>query len=139
MTEGDLPVDSDYIETIRNIRGVSIRVTSKWLNAVSTRVDSLEALEKLAALPFVSLVELVSPSSKKDLLEMPSTNSDTDAHYDASKEEPRGTEKRGFVKWDYGRTRQTLSALNVLPVHDLGYTVRDRQRLDGFLTYSLLG
>lgn len=53
VREFDLPVDPSYIEAVK-ATGAHIRVTSKWLNAVSVTIDSPEQLALLGTLDCVT-------------------------------------------------------------------------------------
>jgi serine protease AprX len=54
----DLPVDQRYIEGVR-ASGATIRVVSRWLNAVSVKTDS-NSLSQINGLPFVTRIARVS-------------------------------------------------------------------------------
>ncbi len=49
----DLPVNPQYIESVRSIANVSILNTSKWLNSISILTTDLNALATIRSLPFV--------------------------------------------------------------------------------------
>lgn len=61
ITEQDLPVNSSYTESLKNM-GVEVFYSSKWMNAVLVQMGSLEA-QAVAALTFVSRVEKVAPGA----------------------------------------------------------------------------
>ena len=53
----DLPVEPSYVEAVA-AEGVQLRVTSRWLNAISVR-GRIEQLERMVELPFVRSIEPV--------------------------------------------------------------------------------
>lgn len=57
IDEMDLPVNPEYLNTIRELGGV-VYTTSKWMNAATVYVDDL-TLQKIRNLPFVELSEPV--------------------------------------------------------------------------------
>jgi len=58
VDEMDLPVNLDYIKQVAVIDGVKIRISSRWLNAVSANLPSAE-LETVRRLPFVTDIKPV--------------------------------------------------------------------------------
>jgi hypothetical protein len=55
IDETDLPVSSVYLDSLKN-RGLEIVHTSKWLNGATVRTSNTALIQKIAALPFVTLV-----------------------------------------------------------------------------------
>ncbi len=60
IDQTDLPVSSVYLDTLKN-RGVELVHTSKWLNGVTVRTADTMLIKKIAALPFVTGVQLTKP------------------------------------------------------------------------------
>ena len=54
----DIPVNEQYIKTIQNT-GVEVIVQSRWLNAISIKINSSVQLEKIKQLPFVTKIQPV--------------------------------------------------------------------------------
>ena len=61
IDETDLPVSSVYLDSLRK-RGLEIVHTSKWLNGATVRTADTVLIQKIASLPFVSLVQLTKPA-----------------------------------------------------------------------------
>ncbi|MBX7093888.1 MAG: S8 family serine peptidase [Flavobacteriales bacterium] len=53
----DLPVDPQYLSTLKGINGVHVRFASKWLNGASVELADSNALNQVLALPFVHHAE----------------------------------------------------------------------------------
>lgn len=104
--EHDLPVAPAYIEAVV-MSGARVRVTSRWLNAVSVDANR-EQLETIAALPFVARMQPVLRSRR--IAPEP-------ARFDAAAEGPLAP-GRGF----YGYAEGQLQQMNLLAVHAAGYT-----------------
>ncbi|MBN2446753.1 MAG: S8 family serine peptidase [Phycisphaerae bacterium] len=103
----DLPVASAYVDDIA-ATGASVCVTSRWLNAVSVR-GTQEQIEAIAALPFVDRLQLVAQSHPIDVMNATEVAAPT----------PRDV--RG-ARLDYGVAATQLEQINVLALHEAGYT-----------------
>ena len=55
IDESDLPVSPVYLDSLKK-RGLEIVHTSKWLNGATVRTSNTALIQKIAALPFVTLV-----------------------------------------------------------------------------------
>ena len=99
--ERDLPVVQSYVEAVTTT-GAQLRVTSRWVNAVSVLANR-EQLEAIAELAFVRQLQ---PVLRSRLIEP----------------EPirvgRGGPGRGF----YGYAEEQLEQMNLIAVHGAGYT-----------------
>lgn len=62
----DLPVSAVYLDSIRNVPGVSILNNSKWLNQVLIRITDQAALTKINSFPFVKTTAPVASSIRPD-------------------------------------------------------------------------
>ena len=62
IDETDLPISQDYLDSLKN-RGLEISLTSKWLNGVTVRTNDTALIRKIAALQFVTEVELTRPAN----------------------------------------------------------------------------
>ena len=101
----DLPVKSTYIEAI-TANGARLHVTSRWLNAVSVYATRRQA-EQIAALPFVDHLEAVGRSRRIKPVDV--------------EDKPFSTSgQRGRL--DYGRSNNQLQQINLLALHDDGFT-----------------
>ncbi len=56
----DLPVNQSYIDSVLTL-GVSLVHTSKWLNGMTVKADSLDLADRLSAWSFVKYVQLSRP------------------------------------------------------------------------------
>ncbi len=59
--ETDLPVSADYLDSLKK-RGLEIVHTSKWLNGATVKTADTALIRKIAAIPFVALVQLTKPA-----------------------------------------------------------------------------
>lgn len=105
----DLPLCSSYLKMVSPVVK-RIRATSRWLNALSAEVEASK-IQNLARLPFVVKLDLVGSFHRDDSVLSYSP--------DSSQEE----EKNPFT--DYGFSHAQLDQINVLPLHQLGYSGRD--------------
>jgi hypothetical protein len=106
----DLPVHDPYLNEIRST-GAQIRVTSRWLNAVSVRATAAEIAD-LAALPFVESIQLVRQGRR--------VAPDDPPQAAAGLLDPGMTSSARTL--DYGLAEPQLSQINLIALHDLGYT-----------------
>ena len=101
----DLPVKSAYVEAV-TANGARLHVTSRWLNAVSVYATRRQA-EQIAALPFVDRLEAIGRSRRIKPVDV--------------EDKPFSTgSERGRL--DYGRSNDQLQQINLLALHDEGYT-----------------
>jgi hypothetical protein len=107
----DLPVAQAYIDAV-TATGARWHVTSNWVNAVSAWVTR-EQVEKIAALPFVSKLQPVARRARQvppvlhDLVVEPASRDDSGG---------------GPRTIDYGNSQSQLAQMNLIAVHDAGYT-----------------
>lgn len=98
----DLPVSERYIRDIESLGG-EIRITSRWLNAVSLEADAV-ALEAIGSLAFVAHIEPVRQGRRV---------------------EPTGTERAdgGLTgRLFYGWADEQLAQIGLVELHGQGYT-----------------
>ena len=62
IDQTDLPVSQVYLDTLKN-RGLDLVHTSKWLNGATVRTADTNLIKKIAALPFVTSVQLTKPAT----------------------------------------------------------------------------
>jgi hypothetical protein len=62
IDETDLPVSPVYLDSLKKM-GLEILHSSKWLNGATVRTDDSLLMTKVAALPFVSLIQLTKPGT----------------------------------------------------------------------------
>lgn len=103
----DVPVRAAYIEDV-TATGACLRVTSRWLNAVSVSANA-EQIHALAALPFVKSIEPVRRGVRAEAVPIESLQSIA-----AGQRQARG----GF----YGLSEEQLMQIGVTDMHAAGYT-----------------
>lgn len=62
IDETDLPVSAFYLDSLKKL-GLQVVHTSKWLNGATVRTADTALIRKVAALPFVILVQLTKPAN----------------------------------------------------------------------------
>lgn len=105
----DLPVTPAYVEAVA-ATGAQVHVTSRWVNAVSVRADRAQ-LEALAELDCVRQVQPVARTRRVDAMNV----TEVEAHA-AGLGGDRGL--------DYGLSEIQLTQMNLLALHQAGYTGR---------------
>ena len=99
--ERDLPVVESYVDAV-TATGAELRVTSRWVNAVSVLADR-EQLEAIAEFAFVKQLQ---PVLRSRLIEP----------------EPVGVGRGGPGRGFYGYAEEQLQQMNLIAVHEAGYT-----------------
>jgi len=105
----DIPVHEPFVSALADT-GARIRIRSKWLNAVSV-VASADQIEAMAALPFVTKLQLVAKASAPEPL---ADGQDVTP--------PAVRAGRGVL--DYGRSAAQLTQIDVIALHQAGFTGR---------------
>ncbi len=108
VDDKDLPLCSFYLGRVEQMVR-RIRTTSRWLNALSVEVEASK-IQSLARLPFVLKIDLVASFDRDDSI--------LGFSPDSSQEEKNNP----FT--DYGFSHAQLDQINVLPLHQLGYSGR---------------
>jgi len=98
----DLAVSSDYLHDLRAL-GAEIRRESRWLNAASILADRA-TIEAILELPMVRHVKPVARGK----------------HIRPVDERPHDEFMRSLL--DYGRSTQQLEQINLIRMHEAGYT-----------------
>ncbi len=106
VTMSDLPVSTNYVNQI-SAAGASLRVQSKWLNAVSIDATPAE-LARISSLPFVDHLQPVIGVAREQM-----TNN---VHGEGAGQPIEST--NDF----YGASSVQLNQINIPAVHALGYT-----------------
>lgn len=104
--ESDLPVVDSYVQAVK-ATGARVRVTSRWVNAVSVEATA-EQLAAISQLPFVERTQPVARSRRIEPL--PEINPLGEAG--------QGQRTAGF----YGRSEEQLTQINLIQLHEAGYT-----------------
>ena len=104
----DLPLFPTYTEKVKSIVR-RIRTVSRWLNALSVEANVTE-IQALVKLEFVSKIDLVT-SFRRDISLLPHPT------YFAG-------ERQKNPNIDYGLSYSQLNQINVLPLHQLGFSGR---------------
>ena len=108
VDEHDLPVYKPYVAAVKQ-SVIKVRHISRWLNAVSVESKSI-GLEGIAKLPFVQKVDKVLAFKYRE--PAPAVQIMPD-------EIPAGAKAHVL---DYGFSFDQNNQLNVLPLHDMGYS-----------------
>lgn len=109
VSYGDLPVNKEYVESIKNL-GLNINAVSKWFNAVSVTTNQ-KTLNEIKKLGFVSKIEGVG------YLEF--TGEKSNRKIDAVRYNPV---TKGKVKYNYGPSYWQNEQLKVPILHYAGIT-----------------
>jgi serine protease AprX len=105
IDETDLPVSPDYLDSLRK-RGLEIVHTSKWLNGATVRTADTVLIQKIATLPFVSLVQLTKPANVLKSTNNKFSVEEANTEYDPAK---------------YGTAMRQLTQLNGQYLHSQGF------------------
>ena len=109
ITYEDLPISSEYIETIINF-GVEIHRELKWFNAVSCYLTD-EQINQIILLPFVEKIEKVR--TLKRSIPKKEDGSNSQSFQNLNKSNKQNT-------FDYGQSFTQFNLIEVPPVHDAG-------------------
>jgi subtilisin family serine protease len=112
LTMRDLPVNSDYISQVKS-KGLKVKWTSKWLNAVSGTVGKTQ-LDQIASLHFVKKLDIVYKLRKGS---QPGTDQSSAMQKLSKVQQPDGVNS-----YDYGDSYAQLQQINVPAAHDSGFT-----------------
>lgn len=102
----DLPLKQGYTETL-NPRVKRIRTVSRWLNAVSVEATAAQ-IQELEQLEFVRKLDLVVSFQRQDL------------HVSGPLQAVQNSNQNPNL--DYGPSLTQLDQINVLPLHESGYS-----------------
>lgn len=116
ITQDDLPVNPNYIDSVLAAGNVTLLNRSKWFNAVSIYTTDTNALAAIQALPFVASVSAVqrlrSTLSGEDRLQP--------VFDDNAKLQPQAQISH-VLAHDYGPSLNQLSMLGGECLHNMGY------------------
>ncbi len=102
VDEYDIPVSRSYIESVKD-SGAKIRTISKWLNAVSVS-GSFYQIEMISKHSFVKIIEPVLSGKRREMKLIPQLNKiQSDSSF-------------------YGNSFNQLNQINVIQLHESGYT-----------------
>ncbi len=102
----DVPVVSAYVDAVK-ATGAHVRVTSKWVNAVSVEATA-DQLAAIRGLPFVRGTQPVARSRRPEPL----------GGISPLDSAGRDENPAGF----YGRSEEQLTQINLIQLHEAGYT-----------------
>ncbi len=105
--ETDLPVSDAYVAAVK-ATGARVHVVSSWVNAASVYADQAQ-LEAIAALPFVQKLQPVARAARR----LPTPDPEP------AVAPAEGAPGRSI---DYGNAQSQLAQMNVIALHDAGYT-----------------
>jgi len=117
VTEGDLPLNPDYLAAVA-ATGARPRRVSRWLNAASFDATPAQ-IEAIAALPFVAEVDAVARFRKP-------AAEPTEAEKAAAEQALAESRTDKSLKWshDYGGSLKGAELIDLPRAHDLGLTGR---------------
>lgn len=102
----DLPLFLPYKNKVKSFVN-RVRIESRWLNAISAEANASQ-IHALSELGFVRKVDLVTSFQRDGILE--------------SQGDVAITEDQSRLNIDYGSSFAQLDQINVLPLHQLGYS-----------------
>lgn len=110
LDDKDVPVASQYVDTILSTEGITVMAKSKWLNALHIR-GSIEAITSLKNLSFLSSVDFADKT-----LNINGRVSITKMQHDAAENlEPE-------IVFDYGNSANQVQMLNGHLLHQQNFT-----------------
>ncbi len=110
VDESDLPVYAEYLRKIEN-NVQRVVVQSRWLNAVSAYVTA-DQIQTLLSFPFVQRIQPVRRFRIADPV----------AAVPVSKAVMAKSSANRTTEIEYGPSYNQLNQINVIPLHELGYT-----------------
>ncbi len=110
--EHDLPVVQAYIDAVTET-GARLRVTSRWINAISVEATG-DQLEQVAAFPFVTKLQPVARARRPEILNQREIGDGPFSGQDQQGASPRSI--------DYGVATAQLNQVNLIALHDAGFT-----------------
>ena len=107
----DVPVHQSYINQVEAATGITVLAKSKWMNCVHVRGNTLQNIQALANLAFVSSIDYANPN-----LNRPEANS--------TQVEKRKVNKtmETLVNFNYGNSANQIQMLNGHLLHQQNYT-----------------
>ena len=107
LVENDVPVETTYVNQVANSSGITVKASSKWLNAL--HIQGLKTnIDLLLNFPFVDKIEFADKTLNKTI----STS-------EKNKRRSQKTEKTTAV--NYGTTEHQTKMLEGHYLHNLGY------------------
>ena len=103
VREQDFPVRKDYIREIEEI-GVRVRITSRWINAVSVDASEYQKIQ-LSKLKFIKSIIPVRRLPKPD----------------KRNGQPLPAGRTAYGNDYYGNSYEQLAQVNVIPLHRMGF------------------
>lgn len=74
IDETDLPVSSNYMDSLRLSGNVQIINESRWLNQVCIETDDIDAITKINSFPFVRKMQAVNKVTNQETVTLPKFN-----------------------------------------------------------------
>lgn len=122
LEENDLPVISDYVETIANL-GVTVINQSKWLNGITIFTTNMALLDTILSLPFVlNVVRDKNKFKEKETGEERKNKFDCENSSASLIREIMCQPWSSFTQGDnYGRSYRQIQMVNGVQLHQMGY------------------
>jgi len=131
IQSNDLPVNSWYIDSVRNT-GAVVYTVSKWFNCITIRTTDTAVLSKISAFPFVSGLDSLAESTVKkgeklkrreDTMEGTKSMDGFFASNDVNR--PNNLEKQesmfGINRFDYGKAYNQTHMIGTDYLHNQNY------------------
>jgi len=117
----DLPVNSEYIDSVLNTGNINLLNISKWLNGVTIATPDSLALIKISALSFVQLVKPVAPLFSKGMggCKFEKVFSAIDNKISDKKYNKPGSKSKN--SYDYGFSANQIEMIGLDLLHNQGY------------------
>jgi len=131
----DLPINPQYLDSLRVLENVSILNGSKWLNQVAIRTTNTDAVNHISNLPFVLSVNAVAPR----VAQHNAPAKPDDVVIDMPPVSARETDLNGY--YQYGKTNGQVKLHHTDFLHNLGFRGKGMMMciLDGgFFHYQTL-
>ncbi len=120
----DLPVSSDYLNTLKNLDGVNVFFTTKWMNGALVETEE-NILPTISNLPFVSSIEYVAPGVKLSTAVNNGRKSKTGRQYETSTTEVESDAQNKFIGVDQMHQMEYKGQGILIAIFDSGFKFVD--------------
>jgi len=122
LTESDLPVNPDYLKSIRSSGG-EILYKSKWLNLIIIKVTNKASIEKISKNPFVKEIKPADHLYTHHASNRKNPYFDTESVKKIAVKQGADDFKSGRA-FDYGQSFNQSQMIAVDQLHNMGFTGR---------------
>lgn len=110
LDESDAPITQIYVKQVENASGITVKATSKWMNAVHV-LGSISNIESLSSLNFVDYIEFAAD----DLNTRNQNSAPLPSKFDFQETQNKTT-------YNYGGSSNQAHQIRVDYLHELNYT-----------------